>query len=72
MGELLIVIVPGCALLVILGALIGTSLNDQLREQRIREQARLQRRIGERWRDIVQHERAVCPHCGRSRGGAVD
>lgn len=64
MTDLVLVIVLGCAVLVILGALVGLSLNDHLRDQQIRRQAEAQRRIGEQWRELQARKRTTCWRCG--------
>ena len=72
MGPLTMIVVLGGGLLLILGGLVGHSLSQHLMTQQIREQARVRREIGERWR-VLQAERADdgqhgpgCPGCLRA------
>jgi hypothetical protein len=64
MTDLVTVIVLGCAVLVILGALIGHSMSERLRAEQIRRQAAVQRRIGEQWRELQAGRLGTCRRCG--------
>jgi hypothetical protein len=64
MTDLVTVIVLGCAVLVILGGLIGHSMSERLRAEQIRRQAAVQRRIGEQWRELRTGRPATCGRCG--------
>ena len=72
MTDLVLVIALGCALLVVLGALIGHSLDEHLRDQHVRRQAAVQREIAEQWRELrerrARRHPAVCPNCGAVLG----
>ncbi len=67
MSSLVVVAFLGGLTLVILGGLIGHSLSQHLLEDRLREQAALQRRIGVRWRALRNSLPSRCPECGALR-----
>jgi ABC-type bacteriocin/lantibiotic exporter with double-glycine peptidase domain len=71
-----VILVLGCALLVILGGLVGHELSRRSLNRDIRRQATLRKQLGEQWRAIeafysTQHD-LRCPECGapvNERGG---